>query len=131
MSPPDPPIELALVVDDSSAMRMILSRILKSLGYEVHHAANGLEALSQLDEVEGIRLALVDWNMPEMDGVEFVRSVRTSGRHPGLKLLMVSSESDLARVQTALDAGADEYAMKPFDVGVIRDKLEMLGLVHS
>lgn len=121
----------ALVVDDSSAMRMILSRIMKGLGFEVHQAANGLEALSRLEEVGDIRIALVDWNMPEMDGVEFVRSVRTRGDQPHLKLLMVSSESDLDRMQIALDAGADEYAMKPFDAGIIRDKLELLGVVGA
>lgn len=121
----------ALVVDDSSAMRMILSRILKGLGFEVHQAANGIEGLSRLDEVADLRLALVDWNMPEMDGVEFVRSVRSREDLAELKLLMVSSESDLARMQIALEAGADEYAMKPFDSGIIRDKLEILGLVDA
>lgn len=131
MSTADRATDQALVVDDSSAMRMILSRMMKSLGFEVHNAANGREALTALDDAPGIRIALVDWNMPVMDGVEFVRSVRASGQHPDLKLLMVSSESDLDRVQTALDAGADEYAMKPFDAGIIRDKLEILGLVGA
>ncbi|QGG94758.1 response regulator [Actinomarinicola tropica] len=120
----------ALVIDDSSAMRMILSRIMKGLGFEVHQACNGVEALSRLDEVAGIRVALVDWNMPEMDGVEFVRTVRARGDRQ-LKVLMVTSESDVARMQSALEAGADEYAMKPFDAGIIRDKLELLGLVGT
>jgi len=127
-SPAERAPNLALVVDDSSAMRTILSRILKGLGFEVHTAGNGREALERLGEVGGIRLALVDWNMPEMDGVEFVRAVRGDDRLAGLKVLMVSSESDVARMQIALEAGADEYAMKPFNAAIIRDKLELLGL---
>ncbi|MGY6499435.1 MAG: response regulator [Acidimicrobiales bacterium] len=118
----------ALVVDDSKAMRMILSRILSGLGFEVHQAANGIEGLVRLGEVDEVRLALVDWNMPEMNGIEFVKAVRESGRFEGLRMMMVTSESDASRMVDALDAGADEYAMKPFDAEIIREKLELIGL---
>jgi two-component system, chemotaxis family, chemotaxis protein CheY len=118
----------ALVVDDSKAMRMILSRILNSLGYTVHQAVDGLDGLEQLQTSEGIGLALVDWNMPQMDGIEFVRAVRSSDRFQHVRMLMVSSETDRSRIESALEAGADEYAMKPFDVETIRAKLELIGL---
>lgn len=121
-------LDQALVVDDSKAMRMILSRILTGLGFQVHQAANGAEGLERLDEVDQVRLALVDWNMPEMNGIEFVRAVRESGRFEGLRMMMVTSESDAGRMVDALEAGADEYAMKPFDAEIIREKLELIGL---
>lgn len=117
----------ALVVDDSKAMRMILSRMLKSLGYTVHQAVDGLDGLNQLRRLEGVSVVLVDWNMPELDGLGFVRAVRADSSFDQVRLLMVSSEADHSRIMTALEAGADEYAMKPFDVETIRAKLELIG----
>lgn len=119
---------LALVVDDSKAMRMILSRMLRGLGFEVLQAENGREGLEVLDRAGEVEVALVDWNMPEMDGVEFVRRVRADRGADGPRLMMVTSESDLAKVNAALEAGADEYAMKPFDVEIIKEKLVLLGV---
>jgi two-component system, chemotaxis family, chemotaxis protein CheY len=118
----------ALVVDDSKAMRMILSRMLRGLGFEVLQAENGREGLEVLERTGDVSVALVDWNMPEMDGVEFVRRVRADRGADGPRLMMVTSESDHTKVAAALDAGADEYAMKPFDIEVIKEKLELLGL---
>lgn len=117
----------ALVIDDSKTMRMILSRILTSLGYTVHQAVDGRDGLDQLAANDGIGLALVDWNMPVMDGIEFVRNLRESDRHRHVRVMMVSSEADRSRIEAALEAGADEYAMKPFDVETIRTKLELIG----
>lgn len=119
---------VALVVDDSKAMRMILSRMLRALGFEVLQAENGKEGLAVLDRAGSVQVALVDWNMPEMDGVEFVRRVRAERGADGPRLMMVTSESDLTKVNAALEAGADEYAMKPFDVEVIKEKLDLLGV---
>jgi two-component system, chemotaxis family, chemotaxis protein CheY len=124
----DGPGHVALVVDDSKAMRMILSRMLRGLGFDVLQAENGREGLEVLGRAGTVEVALVDWNMPEMDGVEFVRRVRAERGPDGPRLMMVTSESDLTKVTAALEAGADEYAMKPFDVEVIREKLELLGL---
>lgn len=118
----------ALVVDDSKAMRMILSRMLRGLGFDVLVAENGREGLEVLDRAGEVAVALVDWNMPEMDGVEFVRRVCEQRGTTRPRLMMVTSETDLGRVTAALDAGADEYAMKPFDAEVIKEKLELLGL---
>lgn len=117
----------ALVVDDSKAMRMILSRIVGSLGFTVHQAVDGLDGLRQLRSIDGIDLVLVDWNMPELDGIGFVRAVREDNTFDHVRLMMVSSEADRSRIVTALEAGADEYAMKPFDVETIRAKLELIG----
>ena len=117
----------ALVIDDSTTMRKILGRILSKLGFEITEAGNGCEGLERLRESKDIALALVDWNMPEMDGLTFVRSVRADRTYDAIRLMMVTTEAELSRVAMALEAGADEYVMKPFTDDVIREKLELLG----
>jgi len=121
----------ALVIDDSKAMRLILGRFLKAAGFEVREAIHGRDALTQLTEHGIVDLALVDWNMPEMSGIEFVQAIRADQAYVDMKLMMVTTESELGRVETALAAGADEYVMKPFTSDVLRDKLAMLGLVTT
>ncbi|MDH5491661.1 MAG: response regulator [Myxococcales bacterium] len=119
----------ALVVDDSRAMRRILSKILREVGFdEVLEAGHGLEALDVLREHGTQDLALVDWNMPEMTGYDFVRLVRTQRIYDPMRLMMVTTESETERVVAALEAGADEYVMKPFSSDIIREKLELLGI---
>ena len=118
----------ALVIDDSRAMRSILRGILSDLGFEVAEAADGREAMALLQRDPAFELALVDWNLPEMSGLEIVTSVRRDSRFAGLKLLMVTTETELQRVVEALDAGADEYIMKPFDREMLVDKLVILGV---
>ncbi len=117
----------ALVIDDSKAMRMILGRLLKTVGFEVSEACHGRDALEKLGDGPPVDLALVDWNMPEMNGLDFVKAVRGSGNHAAMKLMMVTTESELARVQAAIEAGADEYVMKPFTPEVLKDKLVQMG----
>ncbi|HSN54778.1 MAG TPA: response regulator, partial [Candidatus Sulfomarinibacteraceae bacterium] len=97
----------ALVIDDSRAMRSILRGILADLGFEVAEAAEGREAMVLLDRDPTVDLALVDWNLPKMSGLEIVTSVRRDPRFAGLKLLMVTTETELQRVVQALEAGAD------------------------
>lgn len=121
----------ALVIDDSKAMRTILRRFLKEVGFEVSEACHGRDALEQLGKIGPVDLALVDWNMPEMNGLDFVVAVRADGAYGQMKLMMVTTESEIARVQTAIDAGADEYVMKPFTTDALRDKLAMLGLAAA
>lgn len=121
----------AIVIDDSKSMRLILSRLLKHAGFEVREAAHGRDALAQLGANGPFELALVDWNMPEMNGLEFVQAVRAEQTWRDMKLMMVTTEAELARVEEALRAGADEYVMKPFTADVLRDKLAMLGLAAS
>ncbi len=117
----------ALVIDDSRAMRTILTRILNGLGFDVAQAADGVEALAQLRR-QLPAVALVDWNMPNMNGLELVLAIRRQKAYGAVKLMMVTTESELHQIARALAAGADEYVTKPFTPDVIAEKLELLGL---
>ena len=120
----------AMVVDDSRAMRMILGRTLEKLGFQVAQAGNGKEALEVIGrEHPGVSLAFVDWNMPEMNGLEFIQAVRSDPKYAQVQLVMVTTETQIEQMIRALDAGANEYIMKPFTEDVIADKLRMLGLI--
>ena len=118
----------ALVIDDSRAMRRILTRILEGLDYEVAEAGDGQEALDRLAEGELPAIALVDWNMPVMDGLSFIKAVRQKPEWRDLTLMMVTTESEHGQVVRALAAGAHEYVFKPFTPDAIVDKLQLLGL---
>jgi two-component system chemotaxis response regulator CheY len=118
----------ALVIDDSRAMRSILTGILEELGFEVAQAKDAEDALSLLQEGGSFELALVDWNLPEMSGLELVQTVRNMSDLENLRLMMVTTETQLARVRDALKAGADEYIMKPFDKEMLLEKLTLLGI---
>ncbi len=119
----------ALVVDDSRAMRTILRKMLVELGFEeIYEAEDGVAALRVLGEGAAPDLALVDWNMPEMNGLELVTALRADRSFDRLRLMMVTSESSPRQVYSALKAGADEYAMKPLTREVIEEKLELMGL---
>ena len=119
----------ALVIDDSRAMRAILRRSMQRLGFSVTEAGDGSEALERIADSEAFDIALVDWNMPNMNGYEFVKQVRAMPEHRDLWLMMVTTESEQSRVVRAMAAGANEYIMKPFTDDVIEDKLRLLGLV--
>ena len=118
----------ALVIDDSRAMRMILGRMLRELGMEVAEAANGRLGLDLLDEGLDPGLVLVDWNMPEMTGIEFVAAVRQPPYVSTARIVMVTTETEVPQVAQALAAGADEYVMKPFTKESIFEKLQLLGI---
>jgi two-component system chemotaxis response regulator CheY len=118
----------ALIVDDSRAMRTLLRNIMRELGFEVTEAANGLEGLDRLQEDPHVDVALVDWNMPVMDGLEFVKAMRRHRQLAEIKVMMVTAENDMAKMARALMVGADEYAMKPLTRDAIIEKLELLGL---
>lgn len=118
----------ALVIDDSRTMRMILTKILKQIGISVIEASDGADALDKLAKTGPVDLALVDWNMPNVNGFEFVVAVRANPAWSSMQLVMCTTESDIANVQRALDAGASEYVMKPFTAEMIAEKLSMLGL---
>lgn len=119
---------IALVIDDSRAMRSMLSRMVQELGFEVVEAVNGLEALGKLQAGLQARLALVDWNMPQMNGLEFVEAVRRDARLEGLAVMMVTNEIENAQVVRALEAGVNEYLMKPFAREALVEKLKILGV---
>ena len=118
----------ALVVDDARTIRLILTRFLEEAGYEAVEAENGRDALAWLGTGEPTDLVLVDWDMPEMDGISFLREVRANPAWANVPVVMVTKESRRHNVVEALDAGANEYIMKPFTREVVRRKLELLGL---
>ncbi len=118
----------ALVVDDSRAVRLFIGGVLRELGYAVVEAGNGLEGLARLRDNKEIRLMLVDWNMPVMDGLEFIQSVRRLREWDGARIMMVTTETESERVQLAISSGADEYLMKPFTKDVLIAKLTMLDM---
>ena len=121
----------ALVIDDSRVMRRIVTSILEGLGYETRPAGHGREALDVLEAGWVPDLACIDWNMPVMDGLEFVGAVRAEPAWRGVTLMMVTAESERGQVVRALAAGAHEYVVKPFTPEVIADKLAVLGLLPT
>lgn len=119
----------ALVIDDSRAMRAILTRLLKELGFETLEALHGKDAYDRLAAMGTVDVALVDWNMPEMTGFEFVKAVREKREFDAMRIVMVTTESNLGNMAQALEAGANEYVMKPFTADALRSKLELIGVV--
>ena len=119
----------ALVVDDSRAMRMILTKTLKELGYEVCEAANGREALEVIEaEKSAVSLVLADWNMPEINGLDLLKQLRQNPELASLVVVMVTTETELDQMVAALEAGANEYVMKPFTRDILVEKLQLTGV---
>lgn len=118
----------ALVVDDSQAVRDLLTDHLGQLGFQVQQAADGLEALARLTEMPRLAVVLLDWSMPGMDGLEVLRRVRADGRYTDVPVVMVTTESELPSLGEAMSAGASEYLMKPFDAQSLLEKLLLLGV---
>ena len=125
---------LAMIVDDSRVMRTILTRVMSELGFEVIQASDGAEALAELEAREvGDQpdVVLVDWNMPVMDGLTFIKRCRSNPDFRDIARMMVTTESEPTQIVRALAAGAHEYVIKPFTAEVIAGKLEMLGLIAA
>lgn len=118
----------AMVLDDSRTVRLIIGRILTDMGIEVVEAGNGREGLARLGENPGLGLVLVDWNMPEMNGLEFIQAVRADRAYDPVRLVMVTTETEQEQVIRALDAGACEYVMKPFTKEILIAKLSLLDI---
>lgn len=117
----------ALVIDDSGATRKILASMLEDLGFAVAQACHGKDALETIQRDGPPTLVILDRNMPEMDGMEFLARVRALDGCSGLKIVMCSTVNAAERITEALDAGADEYMLKPFTKECVLDKLGMLG----
>jgi two-component system, chemotaxis family, chemotaxis protein CheY len=117
----------ALIVDDSRFVRSLLRGMLEQRGIACDEAADGRAALDLLHGDLTFELALVDWNMPVMDGLEMLRQLRAEG-FSDLKVMMVTTEAENDYIIRALEAGADEYLMKPFDDTALDEKLAMLGI---
>jgi two-component system chemotaxis response regulator CheY len=120
-----------LVIDDSRAMRAILRQMLAGAGFEVAEAAHGREGLVRLGELGVPDLVVVDWNMPVMDGLTFVKELRAEAAYAAVPVLMVTTETEVARMAEALEAGASEYVMKPFTREALLSKLDLLGVAHA
>ena len=120
---------LAMVIDDSRAMRAILRRIVTELGFDCVEAGDGKEALDKMHLGAVPDIALVDWNMPVLDGLSFISAVRAEKEWRNVTLMMVTTEGEHAQIVRALAAGAHEYVIKPFTPDAILDKLQLLGLV--
>src|SRR4051794_24837736 len=119
-----------MVIDDSRAMRVILRKLMTQAGFTVSEAGDGLEALAVLEGCEEApALALIDWNMPNMDGLEFVKAVGANRLFSEVFLMRVTREGEHSEMGRALPAGAHEYVIKPFTADSIAEKLELLGLV--
>jgi two-component system, chemotaxis family, chemotaxis protein CheY len=120
----------AILIDDSRAMRLILRRIVGQIGIDAVEAEDGQAAIDLLDTMEKPpELALIDWNMPNMNGLEFVTTVRKLPKYREMTLVMVTTESEQSQIVRALAAGAHEYVIKPFTAGAMIEKLALLGLV--
>jgi two-component system chemotaxis response regulator CheY len=117
----------ALIVDDSSTMRAFLRSTLVTSGFEVSEAHDGVECLKLLDEMERPDIALVDWNMPRMDGFELLENLRRRAEFDDMPIVMVTAQIDITHIAAALAAGANEYIMKPLTADILLEKLEMLG----
>jgi two-component system chemotaxis response regulator CheY len=116
-----------LIVDDSKVIRKVARHILEALNYTVQEAADGREALNmcQLNVPDVI---LLDWNMPVMSGIEFLRAIDADPLTRRPKIVFCTTENGTAHIRAAIDAGADEYIMKPFDRETLQTKLAMVGL---
>ena len=118
------------MIDDSRTMRSVLGRQLVKLGYDVLQAGDGQEALDVLEAAGGDLpdLATVDWNMPVMDGLTFVKTLRQRAEWRAIALMMVTTEAEQDQIVRALAAGAHEYLIKPFPPEAFVEKLDLLGL---
>lgn len=119
-----------LIVDDSKAMRTFLRFLVRDLALEADEAADGCEALAALNGPSTYDLALVDWDMPHMNGLELVRKVRADPRFDALKLMMVTTQNSLEQVAEAINSGASDFLMKPVTRESLEEKLLVLGIME-
>lgn len=119
-----------LVVDDSAVVRKVARRILEKLGFVVREAADGQQALEAV-RAEMPRAVLLDRNMPVLDGIGFLRALRAEYGPDDPIVVMCTTEAAMDRILEGIEAGAQEYVMKPFDEGIIADKLAQVGLLPA
>jgi two-component system chemotaxis response regulator CheY len=117
-----------MVVDDSSVIRKVARRILEGLDFQVSEAEDGEQAL-ELCRRELPQAILLDWNMPKVDGYEFLRALRRLPGGDGPRVVFCTTENDVAHIARALHAGANEYIMKPFDKDIVEAKFQEVGLL--
>ena len=118
----------ALVIDDSRATRRVVGQYLRELGYEVVEAGDGQQAIDVLEAQGQPDVILVDWNMPVMNGLDFIKAVRGKKENRDMPIIMVTTETEMERMALAFLAGVNEYIMKPFTRSMIEEKLAILGI---
>jgi len=123
-------MKTCLIVDDSRVIRKVARQIFEAIGYACEEAENGQIALDAC-KAKLPDFVLLDWNMPVMNGLDFLRHMRGLPNGDKPSVVFCTTENDLSHIQEALGAGANEYIMKPFDADIIRGKLEQLGLIES
>ena len=121
-------MKTCLVVDDSSVIRKVARRILEGLDFQISEAENGEEAIEACRERIPDAI-LLDWNMPKMDGYDFLRALRRLPGGDKPKVVFCTTENDVAHIARALHAGANEYIMKPFDKDIVTAKFQEVGLI--
>lgn len=119
----------ALVIDDDPAILLMITSILNGLGYQVTTAVDGRQGLQRLTESSPPDVIFVDWNMPVMNGLEFVKSIRSKPQYNNLPIIMVTTELEISQLALTMDAGVSEYIMKPFAPIMIIEKLQMVGVL--
>lgn len=122
-------MKTCLVVDDSRVIRTVARKIIEDLGFQVIEAADGKEAL-EASEKALPDAVLLDWNMPVMDGLEYLKTLRGLPGGEEVKVVFCTTENDFSHIQEAIEAGANEYIMKPFDSGIVEAKFKLLGLIE-
>ncbi|MDR3423975.1 MAG: response regulator [Alphaproteobacteria bacterium] len=123
-------MKTCLIVDDSRVIRKVARQIFEAIGYACEEAEDGRKALDACT-AKLPDFVLLDWNMPVLNGLEFLRALRLLPGGDKPNVVFCTTENDLSHIQEALGAGANEYIMKPFDADIIRGKLEQLGLIES
>jgi two-component system, chemotaxis family, chemotaxis protein CheY len=121
-------MKTCLIVDDSKVVRMVARKILEGLNFEIDEAEDGQKALEACARSMP-RAVLLDWNMPVKNGIEFLRDLRAMADVDQPVVVFCTTENDMAHIQEAIDAGADEYIMKPFDSEIIESKFTQVGLL--
>ena len=115
-----------LVIDDFSTMRRIVKNILKQLGFEnIEEAEDGVQAYSKLQN-GGFGFVVSDWNMPNMDGIELLRKVRSDPALKDIPFLMVTAEAEKEKVVEAIKSGVNNYIVKPFTAEVLKEKMDKI-----
>ncbi|HEX8446189.1 MAG TPA: response regulator [Sphingomonas sp.] len=120
-------MKTCLVVDDSKVIRKVARHILETLDFRVEEAGDGREAL-ELCTASVPDVVLLDWNMPVMSGMDFLKALGVSGITPRPKVVFCTTENGIAHIRAAIEAGADEYVMKPFDRDTLHSKLSLVGV---
>lgn len=121
-------MKTCLIVDDSKVIRKVARHILETLQFEVREAGDGREALDRCAERQP-DVILLDWNMPVMSGMDFLRALRDANLARRPRIVFCTTENGMAHIRAAIDAGADEYIMKPFDRDTLESKLQLVGMI--